>query len=129
MGLRPWILGVLAGGVLIALGVAAYQMGIDEGEERARGQSASTGKQKPPAAPAGPGKELFSSKCASCHALEAANADGQVGPDLDELQPAEAQVLSAIKDGGTGSGQMPAGIVSGQQAEQVAEFVAAASGR
>lgn len=129
MGLRPWILGVLAGGVLIALGVAAYQMGIDEGEERARGQPASTGKQKPPAAPAGPGKELFSSKCASCHALEAANADGQVGPDLDELQPAEAQVLSAIKDGGTGSGQMPAGIVSGQQAEQVAEFVAAASGR
>lgn len=129
MGWRPWVLGVLAGGVLIALGIAAYQMGIDEGKKRARGEQPATAqKPSPPKAPAGPGKELFGANCASCHTLEAAGASGQAGPDLDELQPAEAQVLSAIEKGGTGSGQMPPNLVRGTQAEQVAEFVAAATG-
>ena len=31
----------------------------------------------------GGGKEIFSKKCASCHALAAANAQGQIGPNLD----------------------------------------------
>ena len=32
---------------------------------------------------AGNGQELFAQKCAGCHALKAANAQGTIGPDLD----------------------------------------------
>ena len=33
------------------------------------------------------GEELFTSQCASCHVLEAAGSQGQVGPNLDEVLP------------------------------------------
>jgi mono/diheme cytochrome c family protein len=132
MGLRPWILGVLAGGLLIGLGVAAYQMGIDEGEERALREGTNAAEPAPapePAPASGPGKDLFVSSCGSCHTLAAAGTDGQIGPNLDELEPDAALVLSAIENGGTGSGQMPANLVQGAEADQVAEFVATAAGR
>jgi mono/diheme cytochrome c family protein len=130
MGPRPWILGVLAGGLLIALGIAAYQMGIDEGEQRAgeqgRGPAETTPAPKPQA---GPGRDLFASNCGSCHTLEAAGTSGEIGPNLDDLKPDAARVLAAIETGGTGSGQMPRDLVQGQQAERVAQFVAANAGR
>jgi cytochrome c5 len=75
------------------------------------------------------GRELFGERCALCHTLKAANAVAQVGPNLDDLQPNKALVLNTIKNGrSNGNGQMPANIYTGQDAEDVAEFVAKAVG-
>jgi cytochrome c oxidase subunit 1 len=75
------------------------------------------------------GAQLFSSRCGSCHTLKAANTNGTVGPNLDQLKPDTAQVLDAIEQGGAGSGTMPKGIVNGEQARRVAEFVASSAGK
>lgn len=84
-------------------------------------------------------KELFATNCGSCHALVAGGTDGVVGPDLDELLAptgtgdAEAydglysRVLNAITCGR--GGRMPRGIVAGEEAQDVAQFVAAYAGQ
>ena len=83
---------------------------------------------------------LFADNCGSCHTLEAAGTDGVVGPNLDDrLAPSgaaegeaitgtESRVLSAIETG-LGNGRMPAGILQGQQADQVASYVARVAGQ
>jgi mono/diheme cytochrome c family protein len=76
------------------------------------------------------GQELFGQRCVVCHTLKAANAVAQVGPDLDNLRPNKALVLDAIKNGrAQGNGQMAAGIYSGEDADDVASFVAKAVGQ
>jgi mono/diheme cytochrome c family protein len=84
------------------------------------------------------GKDLFVTNCGACHTLAAAGTDGVIGPNLDELlaspsagtpDPAtiKPRVLAAI-NGGLG-GRMPKGVVSGQQADEVAPFVAQVAGQ
>ncbi|MDB5912020.1 MAG: hypothetical protein JWP22_695 [Ramlibacter sp.] len=54
------------------------------------------------------GRKLFTSvtpACALCHALRDANAEGAVGPSLDELKPDRERVAKALRNG---IGQMPA---------------------
>jgi cytochrome c5 len=75
------------------------------------------------------GQELFGRRCGLCHTLKAANAVARVGPDLDTLAPNEKFVLDAILNGrSSGSGQMPAQIYTGEDAEDVAKFVAKSVG-
>ena len=75
------------------------------------------------------GQELFGRRCGLCHSLKAANAVAQVGPDLDQLAPNEKFVLDAILKGrSNGNGQMPAQIYTGEDAEDVAKFVAKSVG-
>ena len=75
------------------------------------------------------GRELFGQRCANCHTLKASNAIAEVGPDLDTLRPNKALVLDAIKDGkSNGNGQMAAGLYTGQDADDVAAYVAKAVG-
>jgi mono/diheme cytochrome c family protein len=75
------------------------------------------------------GRELFGDRCAACHTLAASNAVAQVGPNLDELRPNAKFVETTIKNGkSAGNGQMPAGIFSGQDAKDVAAYVARATG-
>ena len=76
------------------------------------------------------GRELFGQRCANCHTLEAANAVASVGPNLDQLRPNRAVVLDAIENGrARGNGQMAADLYTGQDAEDVAAFVAKAVGQ
>jgi mono/diheme cytochrome c family protein len=76
------------------------------------------------------GKQIFRQTCASCHSLAAVNARGVTGPNLDEIgQVTKQRVLNAIKIGGTGDGRMPAGLLSGENADAVAEYVAHVAGR
>jgi mono/diheme cytochrome c family protein len=87
------------------------------------------------------GRELFGEHCAVCHTLAAAAAVGKVGPNLDQVKPAEALVLHTIQYGclqspGSNSqqsclgyGNMPADVVQGREARQVAAFVARVAGR
>jgi mono/diheme cytochrome c family protein len=93
------------------------------------------------------GQSLFETNCGTCHTLYAAGTDGNFAPDLDELlapagppegpnakqtiEATEGRVLNAIEngvDGGTTPGRMPAGIINGEQAKEVAAFVAATAG-
>ena len=93
------------------------------------------------------GQELFQTNCGNCHTLYAAGTDGNFAPDLDLLlaptgpptgagaeetiKQTEKRVLNAINEGvdsTTTPGRMPPGILSGEQAKEVAEFVAHTAG-
>lgn len=76
------------------------------------------------------GKELFLQTCASCHDLDAANARGVTGPDLDQIGEVTAErIITAIRVGGTGQNRMPAGLLEGENAQAVAEYLAAVAGK
>lgn len=88
------------------------------------------------------GRQLFGQRCGICHQLAAANTIGKVGPDLDQIQPSEALTLHTIQNGCLqnpspsqsnqtclGQGTMPASIVQGRQAQDVAQFVARVAGK
>jgi hypothetical protein len=87
------------------------------------------------------GRELFGEHCGVCHTLAASNSVGKVGPNLDQLMPSEQLVLRTIANGclsnppspGSpesclGQGVMPADILQGPQARDVAEFVSKVAG-
>jgi mono/diheme cytochrome c family protein len=86
------------------------------------------------------GRELFGEHCGVCHTLAAANAVGKVGPNLDILKPAETTILNTIANGclpnppkGSneaclGQGVMPADVVEGRDAQDVAAFVSKVAG-
>jgi mono/diheme cytochrome c family protein len=76
------------------------------------------------------GRELFGMRCGNCHTLKAANTSGAIGPNLDERRPPKALVLNAIENGrAAGNGQMGKDLYTGQDAEDVANFVAKAVGQ
>lgn len=128
--------GILVGCAVIALLVAAYAIGATKGRadaereaEAARTGVAAATEQAPGTTAADEeALTLFETACGSCHTLAVAGTTATIGPNLDELQPTEEQVLAAIANGGAGSGQMPAGLLSGPDAERVAELVSSGSG-
>lgn len=76
------------------------------------------------------GRQLFAQNCSTCHSLAGSRAVGRVGPDLDQMRPPVELTLDAIEKGrARGQGQMPAGLLGGQDARNVAEYVAAVAGR
>jgi cytochrome c5 len=81
------------------------------------------------------GQTLFGEHCAVCHTLAVANAIGKVGPNLDQLKPSASTVETTLANGCTSSssnclgyGTMPADIVQGRDAQDVAQFVARVAG-
>jgi mono/diheme cytochrome c family protein len=86
------------------------------------------------------GRILFGEHCGVCHTLSAANAVGKVGPNLDILKPAESIILHTLQngclpnastssgEGCLGQGVMPANVVTGRDAQDVASFVAKVAG-
>ena len=81
------------------------------------------------------GAQLFAERCAGCHTLEAAGALGSStrvvrnqGPNLDERAESPEDVLYAIQNGGFSGAIMPQQIVTGEDAQAVADFVAKYSG-
>ncbi|HEY7077120.1 MAG TPA: cytochrome c [Solirubrobacteraceae bacterium] len=75
------------------------------------------------------GRTLFGQRCAACHTLAASHAVAEVGPNLDQLKPPKSLVLSTIASGATGSGNMPAQIYTGQDAQDVADYVSRVAGQ
>lgn len=76
------------------------------------------------------GKALFIQRCASCHTLGAVNARGVTGPNLDRIgEVTPGRIRNAIRIGGTGQGRMPANLLSGSDAQDVAEYVSKVAGR
>ncbi len=81
------------------------------------------------------GAELFAERCSGCHTLEAAGSLGSAdrivrnqGPNLDERAESADDVLYAIRNGGFSGAIMPQQIVTGEDAQAVADFVAKYSG-
>ena len=82
------------------------------------------------------GAVLFSQRCAGCHTLSAAGTQGSAnrnvrvqGPNLDQRKESRSDVLFAIRNGGFSGGIMPANIVTGHEATQVAHFVSEYAGQ
>ena len=92
------------------------------------------------------GQKLFTADCAGCHTLSEANASGQIGPNLDNAFRAdkaqgfkdstiENVVLDqirlgsgAVENGNQAGTPMPANIVKGADAKDVAAYVATVAG-
>lgn len=112
----------------IALGIAVPALVISSREENAGATPQLAGEDLPENLERG--KELFRDTCASCHDLDAFNAQGVTGPDLDEIgEITPERIVNAIRIGGTGQNRMPAGLLEGENAEAVARYVAAVAGR
>jgi len=93
------------------------------------GQAATTTAAQPGGGGGNPtaGKAVFTSAgCSGCHTLKDAGATGTVGPNLDQLKPAEAVVQKQVTNGGA---IMPAfkGKLSAKQIADVAAYVAQAT--
>ena len=83
---------------------------------------------KPPSQLGNDGKTIFQNECASCHTLAAAGATGTVGPNLDQLKPAQAIVEHQVTNGGA---VMPAfkGKLTPAQIAAVATYVSSNAGK
>ncbi len=119
---------LLAIGLVVATGLAACgdTVGYSEGSgDRIRG------------------KELFVKGCGSCHTLADAGTSGTIGPNLDYAfvqsridglgddtiqQVVRGQIAYPVTEPSTGAPGMPADIFTGQDAEDVATYVAAVAG-
>ncbi len=81
------------------------------------------------------GKALFQAKCASCHTLADAHATGTIGPNLDDAFASDKEQgfsLQTIADVVRGQiaypePPMPANLVTGSDADDVAVYVAKCS--
>jgi cbb3-type cytochrome c oxidase subunit III len=89
------------------------------------------------------GKELFKQGCGSCHTLADAGTTGTIGPNLDYaflqsrkdglgedtiLQVVRDQMAYAVTKPSTGAPGMPRDIFTGQDADDVATYVASVAG-
>jgi mono/diheme cytochrome c family protein len=115
--------------LLLGVGIPAWAITNEGSESASPGEVPSNLQQ---------GKDLFVTNCGACHTLAKAGTDGVIGPNLDELlappsasppDPAtvKPRVLSAINNGM--GGRMPKGLLSGQNAQVVANFVANVAGQ
>jgi mono/diheme cytochrome c family protein len=113
--------------VVVGLGVAVpLAVGLVNGDDHAKNAPGGVDLSASEAS----GRATFAKYCSTCHTLRASNAVGKVGPNLDVLHPPKGLILDAIKNGrARGQGQMPAGVVDGQDAQDVAAYVVAVAGQ
>jgi mono/diheme cytochrome c family protein len=134
MSKRPFVIsGILAVCLAVLIPLWAYLSNADQ----------NTGTRGVPAN-LQTGRHLFETNCGTCHTLYAAGTDGNFGPDLDQLlaptgpatdpstiKATKTRVVNAVENGVDSStpGRMPAGILSGEQVQQVADFVSREAGK
>jgi mono/diheme cytochrome c family protein len=78
--------------------------------------------------------EVFVEHCSGCHTLAQAGAEGSAtdvrtreykdGPNFNQRTETRNCVLYAIRNGGFSSGPMPQNIVTGKEADELAQYVA-----
>jgi hypothetical protein len=119
---------ILAAGILIAFAVSACGT-----------QKVAVSKSDPSYAADSNAAHLFNERCGGCHSLAQAGTEGSgqnprtyldiSGPNFNVRceRPAK-RVLYAIENGGFSGAYMPANIVVGQQAREIAMFVARYAG-
>ncbi|TFE03902.1 cytochrome c551 [Jeotgalibacillus salarius] len=102
--MKKWWLGV-------ALGSAVLLGACGGGEEEATDTGSSAGEMDP--------EEIFIGNCSGCHGD---NLEGASGPNLQEVgsRLSQDEILNVIQQG---QGSMPAGLIEGEEAEVVAEWL------
>jgi len=139
---RPYRVGALGAGLVAAALLAA---GCGTGGVASAGRPPDTQS----------GQQLFTQSCGSCHTLQAAGTSGTIGPNLDNafaadvaqgypqssienvvldqirLGSGEVDTYTTVKNGKglTSQTPMPANIVKGQDAIDVAAYVASVAGQ
>jgi len=85
--------------------------------------------------------ESFNQHCSGCHTLEVANSYGSKpqgdlkpgertnGPNFNQRKVSRDDALYAIRNGGFSGAIMPANIVTGREADELADYLAKYSGR
>jgi mono/diheme cytochrome c family protein len=119
---------VLAAASILAIGLGATACG-------SRGISSSVEKGPPNVAR---GANLFAQRCWGCHTMDIVGAEGGAtsvtdrervdGPNFNVRRETTDSVLYAIRNGGFSGAIMPENIVVGQQANDVAAFLAKYAG-
>lgn len=103
------LLGILAGGLIVSLGLAFSGVGVPkEGEKAAEA----------PAVSPEEAKATVESTCAACHG---ADLKGSAGPNLHNISQKydKDKIVEILKNG---KGGMPAGLVPGME-EAVADYL------
>jgi mono/diheme cytochrome c family protein len=82
---------------------------------------------------------LFNENCGMCHTFDVAASEGSSsdandaervdGPNFNQRQEDVQAVLYAIRNGGFSGAIMPENILTGEEAQRVAEFVARYAGQ
>lgn len=121
--MKKWLMAVLLGTVLV-LGAcggggddAADDTSVDEGTDTEETTDEGTGDATVDSSAA---EELYKQKCASCHAQD---LSGGVGPELTSIgnQMSAEEIEQIIIEG---QGSMPGGLLTGDDAKVVAEWLA-----
>ena len=92
------------------------------------------------------GRPLFKQQCGACHTMKNAETQGVIGPNLDDVfgivrtdangsfnestirDVVRGQIAYPETETATGGTGMPANLVTGQQADDVAQYVAQCAG-
>jgi mono/diheme cytochrome c family protein len=84
------------------------------------------------------GAVIFAERCGACHSLSVAGTQGSAtkvtdkenvdGPDFDDRKETAQDVLFAIENGGFSGAIMPENIATGEEAKQIAKFLAKYAG-
>jgi len=84
------------------------------------------------------GAVIFAERCGGCHTLNAAGTQGSTfnvadrehvdGPNFDTRIEAVRDIVYAIENGGFSGAIMPENIVTGEEKQQVAEFLSKYAG-
>ena len=125
-GLKAYVL--VAFGFFVAMMVTVIIV-AKEPKESAAASSRATTTSGASTADLAAGKKVFTTAgCVSCHTLKDANATGKVGPNLDELKPAQARVVKQVTNGGK---VMPPfkSQLSPAQIQAVATYVSTVAGK
>jgi mono/diheme cytochrome c family protein len=113
---------VLAVAAVVAAGCGSQSIDLPEGESES----------------VQAGARIFVDKCAGCHTMEVTGSEGSNvsafdkervdGPNFNARKVERDQTLYALRNGGFSGAIMPENIVTGQEAEDVAEFLEKYSG-
>ena len=119
--------------LLLPVGAAALALAVS-----ACGTQKINADNNQPNSPVHQGAVMFHERCAGCHTLAAAATHGSAtnvsqkertdGPNLDYRKESVQDVLFAIRNGGFSGSIMPANVVVGTEAQEVAEFVSKYAG-
>ncbi|QCJ44111.1 cytochrome c [Bacillus sp. S3] len=99
-------------GTSLVMGLAACGGGNDNTKDKGGGTETAS---------AGDAQKIFDQKCSGCHG---GDLTGGVGPNLTKVGAtlSKDDILNVLKNG---KGQMPANVVTGDDAEKVADWLAA----
>ena len=106
-------------GTALVMGLAACGGGNDDtAKDTSKDTSKDTGTET---ASSDAGAKIFNQKCSSCHG---GDLTGGMGPNLTKVgsRYSKDEILNIIANG---KGQMPAKVITGDDANQVAEWLAA----